>query len=884
MEVTINRVMELLALDKPSDSDLTAQLRRRQRKIGQEEKVAAVMMTATLLVRYDNDQGADKTPPAQSVPIPLALPIAPISARPKAEGQKSVASISERDIIHKLVTDVVNAVSVPFLLRMMQTFAKKSDSRKTQAFPIHRSALMLLWELSSNPAAADSIVDMLDPSMDTLFSIAFSSNAVVPRESVERILIIFKNLCVNYVRQMHTKKSTPGRTDHIHRCITQNVAKLLNRSIKNSTPYPTSVLKYVVEIFNYFHTSYYRFLSTIGTHDNSETVLEEDMSAHAKVQLAITVSHQTSFCLRQLIIQGLHGYASDHIRDTTLMACYFLLKESIDLMRPFEIDSNTHPVVKCQSLVPIMWCVEPDDGMNMQLECLAEDEANSQSTDPKQCRKAEKETRKVNKSEAHSAPIGQFPLLLCSIVRIELRLLFQQALASFNDMRELSIETDEFDEDKSPAKSAAASTVEEEDRIQRMMYLLLSIFDQILILLVGDHNRAPDDNDEDDDDDDDKDSTAVWAGLPHPVLTRIRQYIHFIIHDMFEFINEAAMMIQSQHRHVKTAGEISSQSVSHKGLTKLVNACSRVGRSLSFWLTEDEDLLNPFLHGLNGISEKSSSNPNVFVDSILSCSRIYHAVIDREKGRNEGDGDGDLVHDYKHASKPVKEQEIVFDIESTLNLAQIFCGGSLFSEDSESREGEELNEEEERLMLPFSRFGDNYNRTNMDINFALDQGDILQFLLPVFLSITQSESQSFQEGEEESIVLLPQLTRPECEFTEKLLKLCLVSLFISQSTYAGASGTISRLYTTGSMACDQLSILLEHFMTEQSGNLDSSRVLGVAVVRWTAFFGSVKKALTAQNRSKSSEMSTIKTHAAFMSSLKLLKNTLDLLSSTTNLM
>jgi len=73
------RIRELLGIEKVvAAADLTAQLRRKARKIGQEEKVAAIIMTATLLEKYKDRTVVEENPPVPSVPVPLAPPPAPI--------------------------------------------------------------------------------------------------------------------------------------------------------------------------------------------------------------------------------------------------------------------------------------------------------------------------------------------------------------------------------------------------------------------------------------------------------------------------------------------------------------------------------------------------------------------------------------------------------------------------------------------------------------------------------------------------------------------------------------------------------------------------------------------------------------------------------------
>jgi len=873
-----DRIRELLGIEKVAAADFTAQLRRKARKIGQEEKVAAVMMTAMLIEKYKDPPGKENSR-VPSVPVPLAPPPAPIRTQVETT---TAASAHELEMMRHLITDVLDSVQIPFLLRMMQTFAKGANS--TKGMPIHRSALTLLWEASALPDRR--IAEKLDTHIDILIEIAFAGSKdsnPVPQESVDRILDVLKNVSVSYIARLDSEGATARTTERLRSNVLQLCAKLLNGAVSNNTTLPTSVLHTVVEIYNYFHYYHYRFVTTntralaAGDAENGE------LSAEAKVQLAITLSHKSSLCLRQLIIQGLHGYASDHIRDTTLQACHFLLKESTDMMLPFEMDAKiTSGATRYESLVPVLWSVEPDDGTNIMFANLDLNGGENPLNLADDLAKAKTE-KSVGRDtpKSGSPPVGQLALLLSSIIRIELRLLFQQALASLNDIA-------------SDDRAAQGIKDDTNGKLLQRLFMCLSIFDQMLILLVG-NNAHTDEKDEDDD------SSAIWCDLPFPVLARVRQYIHSIIHDMFEFIEEAAIMVQAQYKYTpETDGRQSSAGVgAERGLVQLMSLCSRVSRSLSIWVLEDEDLLIPILCGLNygkGTQSKMandifierekplSAKQHVMIDSILCCSSIYHATIETPVNRlklGSNVADEDLI--ASKPKSPIVRPNVEYRKDETMKLAQFLCGGNLAGNKSV---GDELNiiGNGANSLYPYARYTDGYDYTNIDLNYNLGQGDIMQFFLPVFLSVTQRESQSYQEGEAKSVLLLPQLTAPTCEFASTVLKLAIIALFTSQSTLAGAGIGVARLYTSGSMACEQLSILLEHFMTEQGDiSHEVNKVLGVATWSWVAFMAFANKALHSENRARHAEASVVMALETFMASLKQLRETLELLSRVVKL-
>ena len=91
----------------------------------------------------------------------------------------------------------------------------------------------------------------------------------------------------------------------------------------------------------------------------------------------------------------------------------------------------------------------------------------------------------------------------------------------------------------------------------------------------------------------------------------------------------------------------------------------------------------------------------------------------------------------------------------------------------------------------------------------------MQFLLPVFLSVTQQESQSYQSSAPGgSTTLLQVLIAPSCEFTAKVVKLVQTAVFVAASSMAARGRGLDRVYSTGAIASDQVALLIEHHLTE----------------------------------------------------------------------
>ena len=891
MIASLSKIRSLLSLNKVTGENLTEQLRAR-RKIGTEEMVAAVLLTASLLEKYKHANCAKRTFILHSVPVPLAPPrIVPHDNN--VEHRKEI-SHAELSMLNELVKQVFDSVTISFLVRMMQT--KNADTEILKAHSINRASLMILREISIE---SDIIfTENAQAYIDTFIAVAFSGTnnaAVVPLESVECILSILKNICVSWISCMQSANSKRNfeYNAQMRNKVLMVCAKIMNCATSNHTAFPTSVLHTIVLIYNYHHDVFHKATLCSSLCEKSiqnEKILEHGTfsSAEAKVHIMVSVSHQSSMCLRLLIMQGLHGYASDHIRDTTLQACYFLLKECIDMTKAYELNTDvSDDSKKYESLVPVLWSVEPDDGTNVKFSHF--DDAGSVDLHRSSSGKLANSCKDGDNNKSGSPPVGQFAVFLISIVRTELRISFQQALTTLNDIDDESKVSKESGDDM--------------DRLLRRVFTCASVFDQMLVLLAG-NDRHTIDND------DDEDPSAIWANLPFIVITRIRQYVHSIIKDMLEFIAEAAVIMQAQSvlsADILDRGFPVSFGNKNTRLSKLASLCSRISRSVSLWVLEDEDLLVPILSGLhsgskvlNGKSSESLDSSNCdmsgnhfVIESTLFCSSLYYATIEdtikHSMTTNFAHKDIDShfplstsgTTDECLRSKPVLE----FRIEECMNLSRLLCGNTLPAElTEEDRKPKYLNYIGSNTTCPDSRFIDHYDRYDMDINYNLEQGDILQYFLPIFYSIAQTESQGYQEHDNANLILLPWLVKPGCEFTAVLLKLVKLALFTSRSTMVTDPG-VSRLYSSGAVACDMLSIILEYYMTEHNGTLSQdSIVLGSTLFHWTNFLYYIQKPFVYEDRLSSADSDVLTSVDLLKDSIIRLKDALALLMRCKNLL
>ena len=362
---------------------------------------------------------------------------------------------ADEQALSALVRYVVNKVKVPFLLRMVQT--KRGEL--SLAMPIHRSALSLLVAYCTLPSQD---IGGFESYVDKLLSICFekASGVVIPRESFESVLLILKAIVIGFVNRGEEENSKVL----IH--------KILKNSIDFKTAHSSLVLACICDIYT-CQRQEQKPKDKDSSFSSSKTSNRErafpSQSQSLSGEALERISSETASFLRSLAMQGLHGYASDDVRTSTLQSIRSLLAESILAMRPYsaidlsKIETETRPSSLSLILVPPMWSIEREEGqaplpenspqadgeqggdnMNTLVSDILKmgltstnnndkdkdkNKEKSASVEANKKGKYKKSDNKDNKdNKADLAPVGQFALLVCSIVRVELRLLCQQVL------------------------------------------------------------------------------------------------------------------------------------------------------------------------------------------------------------------------------------------------------------------------------------------------------------------------------------------------------------------------------------------------------------------------------------------------------------------------
>jgi len=194
------------------------------------------------------------------------------------------------------------------------------------------------------------------------------------------------------------------------------------------------------------------------------------------------LQHQEAESLRNLIVQCLHGGAPESVRYGTLSCIQ-------DLFLLSSTSSSSSPTSSSSLLLSLSWTIE-EKGNN----------------------------------------IGQFAMLLCSIVRGEFHLLLQEliTLHSYNN--------NDNDNDNNNQLKYNIS-IERKERLMSMIYICCSLMESFLHLLIG---KTDDDDNDDDDDSDDETNFPLWSSLSSNCLLYMSESFHNVCQDIFDFIDIVA--------------------------------------------------------------------------------------------------------------------------------------------------------------------------------------------------------------------------------------------------------------------------------------------------------------------------------------------------------
>ena len=214
--------------------------------------------------------------------------------------------------------------------------------------------------------------------------------------------------------------------------------------------------------------------------------------------------------LRNIIVQCLHGGAPEKVRDGTLSCIQDLLSSS-------------------SSCLSLSWTVED------------------------------------------KASVGQFSMLLCSIVRGEFHLLLQELITLYDD----SSETNDTSDSNDSSKVKVEVIIDRRERTLSMIHVCCNLMESFLVLLVG-KAQIDDDNDSDDEMDTGiDDETPLWSSLPYTCLLHMRESFHSVCQDIFEFIDTVT-------------NKNNSSSID-------IRVISRLCETISIWVSEDEGMIPPVI-------------------------------------------------------------------------------------------------------------------------------------------------------------------------------------------------------------------------------------------------------------------------------------------------
>jgi len=227
--------------------------------------------------------------------------------------------------------------------------------------------------------------------------------------------------------------------------------------------------------------------------------------------------------IRNIIVQCLHGGAPEKVRDGTLSCIQDLLSSS-------------------SSCLSLSWTVE--------------DKTN----------------------------VGQFSMLLCSIVRGEFHLLLQELITLYD----YSSDTSDTIDGNDSSKVKVEVIIARRERTLSMIHVCCSLMESFLVLLVG-KAQVDDDNDSDDEMDTDiDDEIPLWSSLPYTCLLHMRESFHSVCQDIFEFIDTVT----------KKNGSSSID---------MSRVISRLCEMISIWVSEDEGMIPPVIK---------------YAPCIMKCSRL----------------------------------------------------------------------------------------------------------------------------------------------------------------------------------------------------------------------------------------------------------------------
>ena len=194
--------------------------------------------------------------------------------------------------------------------------------------------------------------------------------------------------------------------------------------------------------------------------------------------------------LRTIIIQCLHGGASEMIRDRTLTALLALFRCTTDEMVSYTVQEESEQTKQHRrSVLSVWWSVENHDA-------------------------------------------GVFATLLMSTVKGELHLLLEESLGMFGNLEDGNLE----DESRDYAQQKQLKAKVRALRLISMLWTTLSVVDQALILLVGTARTSSSEEATD---------GGVWTELAAEPLSKLHEHFSGLVGEMISFVKEVSILKRS---------------------------------------------------------------------------------------------------------------------------------------------------------------------------------------------------------------------------------------------------------------------------------------------------------------------------------------------------
>ena len=303
------------------------------------------------------------------------------------------------------------------------------------------------------------------------------------------------------------------------------------------------------------------------------------------------LSKLTAEMLRLLIVKGFHGGAPEAVRDSALRCTLHFLSSK----------SAFNPAWSLQEVRDVDESLNSDRPLSPALQ-----RAVSASTEKENIKAGIQMGTTIDPLNLNcpSVDTGTFPMLLVSIIGIEVHLLLEEALALFKqpqgepqiplygDLRDPSVERKKkYDEVKFNPDSEY--TLLRIKRILKMIPCCMSLLNTIILLLVG---REAGENIV---------VEAYWSLLSSPAILHIRQTVHNIFQKVFDFLKELTdicpeTLTTIYHGDSETPKDnyfVETLSI-HRTDALLLNVVRQITAALCLWVLEDEDMRDPFVQNL----------------------------------------------------------------------------------------------------------------------------------------------------------------------------------------------------------------------------------------------------------------------------------------------